>query len=75
MNEEENKTVGSLEKMCPVCRGEGGYYGGECQSGEWRDCFECHGAGYIPTKEGEAIHMMIMHQIGPMLRRLSASTQ
>lgn len=53
-----------LEHLCDYCEGTGG----DDQDGTgWYRCQMCNGAGYKPTEAGEAILMLVRHNLKPML--------
>ena len=52
-----------LETKCPDCRG----VGGRPEGGEWFRCWDCGGAGYVPTPLGERVLALMRHNLRPML--------
>lgn len=48
-----------LEAICDQCEGEGGWD----SYGDWSECGQCAGAGYIPNELGEAILDLIRHNL------------
>jgi hypothetical protein len=66
MNGDGEISLPDLESSCPICKGKGG-----CRledTGEWRDCGICYGAGYMPTAFGEKILALVRHNFRPMLQ-------
>ena len=47
----------ALETLCEECQGEGGI---DARTG-WITCSKCEGAGWIPSKFGEAILDLFRH--------------
>lgn len=61
MKATENTT--ELETICSACRG----LRGEAEFGKFYPCDECNGAGYVPTKIGEAILDLMRHNLRSMM--------
>jgi hypothetical protein len=51
-----------LENLCPECRGAGG----RREGGEWFRCYDCQGAGHVPTAAGEQVLALMRHNFGPL---------
>lgn len=49
-----------LEIVCDKCNGDGGEY---FHDGESSYCYKCNGAGYVPTKAGEDILALVLHNL------------
>ena len=59
----------NLEKKCRSCKGRGG----EIDCGSWQPCKTCGGSGYVPTKDGEKLLLLVRHNINRLIVE-SAST-
>lgn len=63
--------MGELEVLCADCDGTGG----EMVHYEWRECYRCNGAGYVPTWLGERMLDLIRHNLRGSTSVLLASRQ
>jgi Tryptophan RNA-binding attenuator protein inhibitory protein len=61
--EAKQETIPDLETLCPECEGTRG----SRYLGEFTECLECEGAGYIPTESGKKIVTLLRHNFRPML--------
>lgn len=50
----------TLEELCPICKGRGGYADIEDDNG-WAACGKCNGSGYVPTAIGVQILELVRH--------------
>lgn len=55
----------SLETLCLSCNGRGG----ETERGRWCPCYDCEGAGYLPTEYGEKVLALMRHNFKTILRK------
>ncbi len=55
-----------LEVVCVACKGTGG---DDCDGGKV-SCYECGGAGYIPTEAGERLITLMEHHLERLLRAI-----
>jgi hypothetical protein len=59
----------TLETICPYCEGKGGeepmYESG------WDVCWNCMGAGYIPTKYGNKVLALLRHNLRSIMQSVS----
>ncbi len=51
-----------LETVCSLCKGERGTRDESADDG-WVDCYQCEGAGFIPTESGRRILALMRHNV------------
>jgi Tryptophan RNA-binding attenuator protein inhibitory protein len=59
MNEQPDQ-LPELESVCPYCEGIGGK--APMYEDGWDVCWNCMGAGYVPTEFGKRVIALIRHQ-------------
>jgi hypothetical protein len=58
----------ALETPCPACETRGGDMGGPYGREEWFRCWECGGAGFLPTPFGQRVLDLMRHHFRPLLQ-------
>jgi DnaJ-class molecular chaperone len=66
--ESQSDNMPCLEVICPDCNGEGGF--SDNPPHDFTRCFECDGAGYVPTEAGKKVLALMRHNFGPMASKL-----
>jgi hypothetical protein len=46
-----------METLCQECEGEGGH----TEGGDWVRCYNCRGAGFLPTDFGRRVLALVGH--------------
>jgi DnaJ-class molecular chaperone len=56
----------TLETVCPECEGAGSFK--DYEDGGRTDCWQCHGAGTIPTEDGKKILALVENNFRRLFR-------